>query len=197
MKYKIHSFLLLCSIIVFQGCVTQSAQSPIPKGWSAIGSAKAEWRAVGNQIVAHTSTGDSILASDKIYGALTLSATVGTTNREASLALRIQDDANAYIVIFVPDGLSWNDGLGGIWFAKRTSGVESHLGHYRGNAFPKLGQQATISVTAVGPSFEISLSGQKVLSVTDPTYNSGRVGLRIYGDASLPCDATFTQVHVR
>lgn len=42
------------------------------------------------------------------------------------------------------------------------------------------GSRGNLSVVAVGSSFKIRLNGDEVLSVTDPTYTSGRVGLRIY-----------------
>jgi len=35
-----------------------------------------------------------------------------------------------------------------------------------------------------------------VLLVNDTTYVSGKIGLRINGDASLPCDSTFEDLVV-
>ncbi len=87
--------------------------------------------------------------------------------------------------------------MGGIWLARRTAGIESYLGYYHDVVFPKLGQPARLSVIAVGPVIGISLNGQNVLSVTDSTYTLGRVGLRINGDQSLPCDAIFADVEVQ
>jgi hypothetical protein len=167
------------------------------QSWSVIGSGQADWQRTETMVTGSTSSGDSLLVSDKVYSDVTLSATASSANREASFAVRMQDAANGYLIVFVPDGITWNNGVGGIWFAKRTAGAESRLGYYHGKVFPSLGQNANLSVVATGSSFKIRLNGNEVLSVTDSTYTSGRVGLRIYGDSSLSCSATFTGVQVR
>jgi hypothetical protein len=68
----------------------------------------------------HTIDGDSILASSKKYGDVTFSATVGTPNKEASLAFRMQDAANGYILNFVPVG-SPEEPNGFVRLRKRTA----------------------------------------------------------------------------
>jgi hypothetical protein len=79
---------------------------------------------------------------------------------------------------------------------KRVGYSEQYIGYYHGANFPLLGQSAQLSVSALGSSIEVKLNNQLVLHVTDATYTSGRVGLRIYGDAVLPCDSTFANVVV-
>lgn len=168
-----------------------------PAGWSAIGGQSALWQCFGSTITAHIAAGDSILASSQVYGDVALSATVATTNREASLAVRLQDAGNGYIIIFLPDGIGWRQGRGGIWIAKRTAGVEEYLAYWHGPDFPSLGQSAELSVAAVGSTLKVSLNGREVLKRNDLTYASGRVGLRVYGDAVQPCDATFSNLAVK
>src|SRR6516162_9637571 len=62
--------------------------------WSALNSGEDQWNWVNGKIVAHSTNGESILASSREYRNVTLSAIVGTTNREASLAVRMQDADN-------------------------------------------------------------------------------------------------------
>ena len=76
----------------------------IPKDWSVLRGSSEQWDWANNRINAHSATGDSILASSKQYRNVTVSATVGTTNRDADLVLRMQDPDNGYLVLFVPDG---------------------------------------------------------------------------------------------
>ena len=66
----------------------------IPKDWSIMNGESDQWSWSDNTINGHTTNGDSILASTKQYGNVTLSAMVSTTNREASLTLRMQDADN-------------------------------------------------------------------------------------------------------
>ena len=76
----------------------------IQSEWSAISGDNGQWVFADGQIEAHTITGDSILASSEKYGDVTFSAIAKTTNREASLAFRMQDAANGYILNFTPVG---------------------------------------------------------------------------------------------
>jgi hypothetical protein len=190
------AFFVLGIVLFVQGCATPSPRTPLLQSWTTIGTAPADWQRTESTVTGLTTAGDSLLVSDKVYGDVTFSATASTPNREASLAVRMKDAANGYLLIFVPDGLSWNNGVGGIWFAKRTAGAESRLGYYHGAGFPSLRQNARLAVVAAGASFKITLNGSEILSVTDATFPSGRVGLRIYGDSGLPCSATFGDVQV-
>ncbi len=181
--------------MLLQGCTTPSTHTAAMQNWSVVG--QGDWQRSETKVTASTSSGDSLLLSDRNHGDVTFSATASSTNREASLAIRMQDAANGYLVVFVPDGISWNNGVGGIWFSKRTAGRESSLGYYHRPGFPSLGQGARLSVVAAGSSFKVTLNGQNILSVTDPAYASGRIGFRIYGDRGLPCSATFADIEVR
>lgn len=173
------------------------AQAPMLQEWTVIGSSHADWQRTEMTVTGSTSTGDSLLLSKQDYGEVTFSATARSPNREASLAVRMQDAANGYLVVFVPDGLDWNRGVGGLWFIRRKGGAESSLGHYHGPLFPAVNQNAKLSVVAAGDSFTIKLNGTEVLRAKDATYASGRVGFRIYGDSQLSCFAVFTDVQIK
>ena len=160
----------------------------IPKDWSVISGDGDQWSCTNGVISGHSTTGDSILASGSEYHNVTLSAVAGTPNREASLAIRMQDAKNGYIVLFVPD--PW----GHIDLVKRSDGDEITLASYRGRFLSKTGRSAKITVTADGPILEVRLNGARVLRVIDSTFITGLIGFRIYGSPDWPCDATFSKV---
>jgi hypothetical protein len=165
----------------------------IPANWSVIAGNSEQWKWANGKINAHSTTFETILASSKKYGDVTLSAIASTTNREASLALRLQDANNGYIVIFAPPGTPRDD-AGHISLVKKTDGNEAVLATYQGRAFSIMGPSAKITVTARGSVMEIRLNNIRVLRIMDTTYATGLIGLRIYGDPEYPCDATFASV---
>jgi hypothetical protein len=123
---------------------------------------------------------------------------VSTTNREASLALRLHDAGNGYIAVFVPDGTPGASGVGPrIILLKRESGQEQELALFKKPGLSAPGKLEELAFTAKGPKLEVCLNGATVLRATDATFSSGFIGLRVYGDASLPCDGTFSNLTVR
>jgi hypothetical protein len=161
--------------------------------WSVLGVDQDQWDWVGDTIVGHSTTGQSILASSKEYRDVTLSAVVGTTNREASLAFRLQDADNGYVVIFAPSGTGRGD-AGHIALVKRENGQETTIGYYSGRIFSSLGESAKVAVIAKGPRIEVRLIDVTVMRVTDKTFATGFIGLRVCGDPGSPCDSTFSRV---
>ena len=164
-----------------------------PAGWSVIIGDRAGWNWADGKINAHSSTFESILASSKTYRDVTLSAIASSTNREASLAIRLQDANNGYFVIFAPASTTRDD-AGHIRLVKMTDGYEATLASYRGHLFPTAGQPAKITVTAREAVMEIQLNDVRVLRVMDTTFAAGFIGLRVFGDPDSPCNATFSNV---
>jgi hypothetical protein len=165
----------------------------IPKDWSVISGNNEQWNWANGKINAHSTTGETILASGEEYHNVTLSAIASTTNREASLAIRIHDANNGYLIIFAPAGTPRED-AGHISLIKKIGGNEVTLATYQGRIFSTMGPSAKITVTAKGPLMEVRLNDTRVLRVTDSTFITGLIGLRIYGDPDFPCDATFSKV---
>jgi RNA polymerase sigma factor (sigma-70 family) len=171
-------------------------ENPIPAGWSVISGDSRGWTWAGGKINAHSTTGDSILASSKKYGDFTLSVIAGTTNREASLTFHMQDADNGYILVYSPDGTPcpWDEGIGHVRLDKRTAGMDTNVAYYHGPQFPAVGQPAKIKVTTRGSFIEVDLNDVSVIQIEDATYPAGRIGLRNYGDPNYPSDATFSDV---
>lgn len=165
----------------------------IQSEWSTISGDSGQWVFADGQIEAHTINGDSILASSEKYGDVTFSATAKTTNREASLAFRMQDAANGYILNFVPVG-SPGEPNGFVRLRKRVGNDETTLAVYQGPRLAATGKSAKIKVVAKGSSIQVFLNGADVLRVHDTTFTTGSIGFRVYGWADFPCDATFSRV---
>jgi hypothetical protein len=167
----------------------------IPPGWSVLNGKPEQWDWSFGRINAHVTDGDSILASSASYGDVTISATVLTPNREASLALRLQDKDNGYIVAFVPvnTGVPWNGG-DCVTLKKRVEGKETTLVGFRKGKLPATGEQTPIKAVVRGPNIDVWLNGSKILHARDTTFARGAIGLRVYGEPDHPCDATFSDL---
>jgi hypothetical protein len=162
--------------------------------WSAISGDNGQWVFADGQIEAHTITGDSILASSEKYGDVTFSAIAKTTNREASLAFRMQDAANGYILNFTPVG-SPGEPNGFDRLRKRVGNDETTLATYQGPRLAATGKSAKIKVVAKGSLIQVFLNGADVLRAHDTNFTTGYIGFRVYGWGDSPCDATFSRVN--
>jgi hypothetical protein len=187
--------LLVAGIIAAALCIMGNSTRAIWKEWSVLGGDENDWSFAGGKIHAHSVSGEGIFASDKEYRDVTLSATVSTTNREASLAIRMQDAGNGYLILFAParTPCPWNR-TGFIAVIKKTSGNETTLVSFNKRNLSAIGQTAKIKVVARGPLIDVFLNGTKILHVTDSTFANGRIGLRLFGDQNYPCDAVFSKV---
>jgi hypothetical protein len=165
----------------------------IQSDWSAISGDNGQWVFADGQIEAHTTTGDSILASSEKYGDVTFSAIAKTINREASLAFRMQDAANSYILNFTPVG-SPGEPNGFVRLRRRIGNDETTLAIYQGQRLVATGKSAKIKVVAKGSLIQVFLNGANVLRAHDTTFTNGYIGFRIYGWQDYPCDATFSSV---
>ena len=193
MAVLIGATVLLAGTTAFILCNLAWPLRSIPTDWTVIDGDREQWNWANGKIHAHSTTGETILASGREYHDVTLSAIVCTTNREASLAFRLQDANNGYLVIFAPAGTPRED-AGCVLLIKKTEGTEVALASYRGRMLSSLGQSAKIAVTARGPLIEIRLKDVRVLRVKDTSYAAGLIGLRIFGDPEYPCDASFASV---
>lgn len=175
-----------------------SASRPIvgiPKDWSVLSGNADQWTWADGKISAHSTEGDAILASNKKYHNVSISVIASTTNRDADIALRMQDANNGYLVLFVPDGTPWAAENGcHISVIKRTAGEEVTLASFKRRRLP---QTAKITVTASGSSIDVRLDEVTVINVRDTTFDSGFAGLRICGDTGKPCEASFAKLTVR
>jgi hypothetical protein len=169
--------------------------------WAILDGTPNQWRREADgQIYAHSTTFDTVLVSTKLYYDFNLSVVASTTNREASLAVRMRDAGNGYRVIFAPLGdvvmekKPYSQANAFISLRKVTDGKETTLGTYSGRLISSSGSSARITVQGKGPWLHVFLNGVTVLRIKDTDYPSGFIGLRIFGDEEYPCDAVFSQL---
>jgi Domain of Unknown Function (DUF1080) len=162
--------------------------------WPALDGDKSQWNFSNGEISGHSAAGESTLASPQKYGDVTFSATLHTTNREATLAIRLQDKENGYFIVFAPDGTPNLGNRGYIALIKKSSGVNSNLETYTKKNMAAIGQTAKIKVVANGPLIEVWVNGTKLLHASDSTFATGNIGIRVFGNAKYPGDATFSKV---
>jgi hypothetical protein len=171
-------------------CSQTRPMHSIPNDWTTLDGDFIQWGTTNGAISGHSNSGESILASSKEYHNVTLSATVSTPNREATLAVRLQDARNGYFVVFVP----YSSDYGLINLMKRLDGDETVLASYQGQLRSAMDRTAKITVSAQGSLIEVRLSDTPVLRVVDTTFPRGLVGFKIFGDNNWPCDAVFSKV---
>lgn len=187
--------LLATGTVATVAYFTGDSTPTVWKEWSVLDGGKDQWSFAGGKIQAHSTGGESILASEQSYRDVRYSATVSTTNREATLAIRVQDAGNGYLILFAPPRtpVPWNRN-GVVSIIKKIAGNEITLASYSRRDLFTIGQTARLKVIARGPSIEVRLNGSKILQVNDATFASGRIGLRIFGDPNYPCDGTFSKL---
>jgi hypothetical protein len=140
------------------------------------------------------SNGDGLLLLDSSVTDFAFSADVFAENREASLALRMQDARNGYLVIFVPRNS--RGGNPGLYLVRRADGRETTLTWSNVN-LPSVNEWVSLSVVVSGNTFSVFMNGQPMITYTDSDESRirfGAVGFRIYGQRQSPCSARFRLV---
>ena len=167
----------------------------IPKDWSVLSGNGEQWNWTNNTIYAESTNGESILASNRKYGDATISATLGSTNRDAELLLRVPDAENGYHVIYTPDDTPWAAENGSILkLVRKIAGEEMDLAEFKRRKLPHF---AKITASARGTSLEVRLNDVLVIRTNDTTFASGFIGLRVYGDPVKPSACTFSNLTVQ
>lgn len=190
----------LCALLLIAGAavavyIMGDSTRAVWANWSVLDGNGDQWSLAYGKIHAHSVDGQSILASEEVYGDVTYSATVSTTNREASLMIRMKDAGNGYLILFAPvhTPCPWNRS-GFIAVIKKVDGNETNIANYSKRNMLSIGQTARIKVVARGPLIEVFVNGTKILHVSDATFSSGHIGLRLFGDPTYPCDSTYSRI---
>jgi serine/threonine-protein kinase len=127
--------------------------------------------------------GDGLYLYQKTYTDFVFTAEVLTPDREASLAFRMQDRNNGYLLILVPTGIEF-DANPGLYLAKRIEGDHFFFAYSDAN-LPAVGEWAELSVEVTGRTIRAYLNGALAFEYTDtaaPPFDSGMLGFRIFGD---------------
>ncbi|MCC6179287.1 MAG: serine/threonine protein kinase [Chloroflexi bacterium] len=172
--------------------------APALQSWAKIGSPSATWSvSPGNIATARATDGGAMLVSQASFTDVEILGELSTPNREASLAVRVQDAENAYLGVFVPEGAPQLKGRnGGVGLFKLTNGSMSPLALSRLPAMVQVRDTVRLRLAAHGQTLTLFLNSREVARVSDATFAEGKVGLRVFADAEGPCDATFANIRV-
>ncbi len=188
-------FLAGIAALIFYSAEETIRFQGMPGDWSILSGNTDQWNWANGAIHGHSITGDTILASTRQYGDVTISAMVSSTNRDADFALRMQDADNGYLVCYAPDGTPWAADNGShIQLRKRISGNESDVATFTKRGLPQSGK---LTVVAKGSRIEVRWNDITVLKTNDSTFASGFIGVRVYGDPGKPSDGVFSNLTVR
>lgn len=183
-------------IIIAAGIIYVASNSVrnIEKEWTVLAGDEGQWSYGWFKVIGETVNGDSILVAPKDYGDVTFSVKAYAADREASMALRMQDGQNGYLIVYAPVTKKTPEN-GWIELVKRVNNSETVLGFYRRKT---LTGDKTIKLTVIahGSDIEVQLNGKKIIRVNDSTFTHGKIGFRMYGWEDYPCHATFSGVKI-
>ena len=114
-------------------------------------------------------------------------------SREGSLVFRAVDRQNLYILVFNPK-VNPED-QGSILLIRRVKGRETYFAG--SEQYIRLKEWVTLKVACEGKKIEIYVNGNLTVSVEDPNFESGFVGLRVFGDFFYGCNAGFKDFLVK
>jgi hypothetical protein len=171
-----------------------SAAPTVELTWTASGGS---WTGPIDGIVrGETDIVDALYLYPQSYSDFTFAAELQALDREASLAFRMQDTQNGYLVIVVPTGaIGANPG---IYLAKRVQGEHSFLASTQ-QGLPDLGEWVRVTVQTAGAHIQVSVNDMLIFDLDDttgPPITAGQVGFRIYGDRIAPCHANFRDIEL-
>jgi hypothetical protein len=175
---------------------TRPADVPPATEWLAL-SGQWSWPGPG-LLYGESEDLDGLILYQQDYADLSFSAEVQALDREASLAVRMLDGDNGYLVTLIPRGSK--GGNPGVWLVKRVHGGDTFPASSSQN-LPSVGEWTTLSVQATGARFIISLNDQVAIDYTDadsaaPAFPFGQLGFRVYGEATAPCHAYFRNIRL-
>ena len=143
-----------------------------------------------NGTVTFSDGGNTMALSVNSYGNTQISTAV-STNHIATIGVGMADQNNGDVVAIVPQASSMP---AGVYFYKRTGGIDSLLGSVGGAGLPAANQTATILVNVNGASVTVYVNGNAVATFTDPWMSSGKVGIGSNGAGYPTSSATFWNI---
>jgi hypothetical protein len=170
----------------------------MPQDWSVLSGHNNAWNWSHGKITVHDDFGEAMLVSGKDYGDFALSANVTASTREASFVIRVKDPGDCYLIVFTPEGTSWAEhSRPHIRLVKQTSGNGTILASFGVEKFKAFGNKIKMEIAAHGSTISVRLNGVNVLTASDESYPTGRVGFRLAGNSRYPSDATYADVSIQ
>jgi hypothetical protein len=166
--------------------------------WSVLSGHDDAWNWSHGKVTVHDDFGEAMLVSGKDYGDCTLCADVTAGTREASFVIRVKDPGECYLIGFTRGGTSWAEhSRPHIRLVKQTSGSETILASSGGEELKAFGNKVKMEITARGSTISVRLNGVEVLTASDDSYPTGRIGFRVAGNGRHPSEATYSDVRIQ
>jgi hypothetical protein len=173
------------------GCAPVGAQvsGVVPcetAGW-AVTVGDGDWECQsGTSARISVTSGEHMVLRNEVLADAVIEADVSTLNREASLVMRAQDGDNAYVVVFIPEGTAFP---AAVLLLRKVAGSYVLLANAPLPEPVQTGEGAHLSVQMIGSQMQVRFNGEMIIDVSDPTFASGKVGLRAFADNQGSCDA--------
>lgn len=202
-RMKIAVVIGVCALLIGTAILIKISSADrfiqnMPQNWSVLSGHNNAWNWSHGKITVHDDFGEAMLVSGKDYGDFTLSADVTASSREASFVIRVKDAEDCYLIAFTPEGTSWAEhSRPHIRLVKQASGGGTVLASFGGEKFKAFGNKVKMEITARGSTISVRLNGVKVLTASDESYPTGRIGFRVAGNGRYPSDATYSDVSIQ
>lgn len=153
-----------------------------------------DWKAENGMIKGSSGGGEGLLLlKDKLFANFTLECRIKVENREGSLAFRVKDKDNLYLLVFNPK-IS-DESQGSVLLIRRLNGKETYFAG--SEQYVWRNEWVKLKISAVKEKLEVYVNGKMTVSVDDKNLKEGRAGLRVFGDFFNGCDAYFDDFSIK
>ncbi|OGF48701.1 MAG: hypothetical protein A2231_09555 [Candidatus Firestonebacteria bacterium RIFOXYA2_FULL_40_8] len=134
-----------------------------------------------------------ILYKGRAFTNFVMECKVRVENREGSLAFRVIDKNNLYILVLNPK--TSDEAQGSILLIRRIKGKETYFAGCE--QYFRVKEQVKMKVICEGKKIDIYINDKFSLSVEDGNISSGFVGFRLFGDFFNGSNAYFKEFSVK
>ena len=152
------------------------------------------WKVVDGGINGNSGGGDGlILFKGPFLKNFTLECKISVENREGSLAFRVSDKNNMYLLVLSPK--TDEESQGSILLIRRVKGKETYFAG--AEQYFKIKEFVKIKIVCDGNKIDAYVNDKFAVSVEDANLPSGLAGLRVYGDFFNGAAASFKDFSVK
>jgi len=153
---------------------SETFDGPVAADWTATGGT---WSVTGGELRTNVVSGYAYYTEKETYTDLTYAGTLTIKSGYAGLVFRSNANSTlAYDVLLHPPS-------GNVMLRKRTAAGPEVVA--TANAGVTLNQTYNLWIRAQGSTLEVNLDGERIITATDTSLNSGRIGLVIYAGEAV------------
>jgi len=153
---------------------SETFDGPVAADWTATGGT---WTVAGGELRTYVASGYAYYTEKETYTDLTYAGVITIKSGYAGLVFRSNANSTlAYDVLLHPPS-------GNVLLRKRTAAGPAVVA--TANAGVALNQTYNLWIRAQGSTLEVTLDGERIITATDTSLNSGRIGLVIYAGEAV------------